>query len=56
MKVLFDGKGRELGQIIGRSPYMQSVFVKDAPENLIGTIAEVKITEGRPNSLMGELV
>jgi tRNA-2-methylthio-N6-dimethylallyladenosine synthase len=56
MPVLFDGEGKREGQITGRSPYMQSVQVNDAPAGLIGTIANVKITFAGPNSLRGELV
>jgi tRNA-2-methylthio-N6-dimethylallyladenosine synthase len=56
LPVLFDGKGKLEGQISGRSEYMQSVLVNDAPDSLIGTIANVKITFGGPNSLRGELV
>jgi len=54
MPVLFIGKGKYDGQIMGRSPYMQSVYVQ-APAELIGTIADVKITESGQNGMGGEL-
>jgi len=50
MPVLFDRKGKYEGQIIGRSPYMQSVHVMDGHE-LFGKIAEVTMTEAFANSL-----
>jgi tRNA-2-methylthio-N6-dimethylallyladenosine synthase len=56
MPVLFDGKGKREGQIAGKSQYMQSVLVAGAGEELIGRIADVKITFAGQNSLRGELV
>ncbi len=53
--VLFEKIGREPGQIVGRSPYLQPVPVI-APQSLIGEIAPVRITEVRTNSLAGALV
>jgi tRNA-2-methylthio-N6-dimethylallyladenosine synthase len=53
--VLFTAKGRNEGQILGRSPWMQSVHI-DGPESLIGQIGRVKIIDTKPNSLTGELV
>jgi tRNA-2-methylthio-N6-dimethylallyladenosine synthase len=55
MPVLFDGKGKKEGQLIGRSPYMHSVIV-EASEDLIGKIVDVEIIEGSPNSIKGVLV
>jgi tRNA-2-methylthio-N6-dimethylallyladenosine synthase len=52
LPVLFEGKGRKPGQITGRSPYLQAVHV-EAPEALIGHIAEVDISAAGPNSLTG---
>jgi len=54
LAVLFDGKGNKDGQIVGKSPYMQSVII-DGEENIIGKVANVKITQAGPNSLKGEL-
>jgi len=53
MAILFTGKGRKPGQLIGRSPYLQPVHA-DAPGEYIGTIHDVDIVEAGPNSLSGE--
>ncbi len=50
MDVLLEKPGREDGQIIGRSPWLQSVIV-DASSGRIGDIIKVEITEAGPNSL-----
>ncbi len=55
MKVLFDRDGKFDGQLLGKSEYMQSVYVKEA-EGLRGAIADVKITGGFLNSVTGEVV
>lgn len=54
LSVLIERKGREVGQLGGRSPYMQSVFVQ-APERLMGQIVDVKIETAKPNSLTGSV-
>ncbi|MFC7537321.1 tRNA (N6-isopentenyl adenosine(37)-C2)-methylthiotransferase MiaB [Sphingomonas sp. GCM10030256] len=49
--VLVEKPGRRPGQMIGKSPWLQSVFVTtDAP---VGSMIEVAITEALPNSLGG---
>ena len=53
--VLFTGKGRNEGQILGRSPWLQSVHVA-GPDHLIGQLHSVRIIGTMPNSLTGELV
>ncbi|MEL6977813.1 MAG: tRNA (N6-isopentenyl adenosine(37)-C2)-methylthiotransferase MiaB [Pseudomonadota bacterium] len=57
MEVLFEKPGREPGQIVGKSPYLQAVHAlapKDAdPASLRGRIASVRIVEAMPNSLAG---
>ena len=53
--VLFENKGRHSGQIVGKSPYLQSVFVQ-ANERLINNIIDVKINLGQLNSLGGAVV
>jgi len=53
--VLFDRMGKNDGQILGKSEYMQSVYVS-ADAKMIGQIANVKITGGFLNSLAGVLV
>jgi len=53
--VLFEKPGRHAGQIIGRSPYLQSVHI-EAPQSLIGQIAPVRIDGAGRNSLAGSAV
>ncbi|WP_020590548.1 tRNA (N6-isopentenyl adenosine(37)-C2)-methylthiotransferase MiaB [Kiloniella laminariae] len=55
LSVLLERKGRAENQLGGRSPYMQSVFVK-APERLMGQVVDVKIETANPNSLTGTVV
>lgn len=55
LPVLFDRKGKKDGQLVGRSPFSQSVFV-EANERLMNSIVDVKITEGFDNSLTGDVV
>ncbi len=55
MPVLFDRKGKKEGQISGRSPYSQSVYV-NGNERLIGNIIDVKIAQAFDNSLTGDVV
>ncbi|MBL6927846.1 MAG: tRNA (N6-isopentenyl adenosine(37)-C2)-methylthiotransferase MiaB [Rhodospirillales bacterium] len=55
MPVLLERAGKHPGQLVGRSPYMQPVHT-DAPDNLLGTIAELRIAAGYANSLAGVLV
>ena len=52
MPVLFERHGRRNGQLIGRSPYLQSVHAEAAP-NLVGRIIPVEIADAGPNSLSG---
>jgi len=54
MPVLLDRIGRHAGQLVGRSPYMQSVHLA-APEKLLGQICRVEILDGGENSLSGLL-
>jgi tRNA-2-methylthio-N6-dimethylallyladenosine synthase len=54
LPVLLEKPGRHPGQLIGRSPYLQSVHL-DAPEALIGRIMPVDIIALAPNSLAGRL-
>ncbi len=54
MPVLFEREGKHPGQLIGRSPYMQSVHAA-APRQWMGRIAEVRIEAGYANSLAGVL-
>jgi tRNA-2-methylthio-N6-dimethylallyladenosine synthase len=52
LPVLFEKPGRLEGQLIGRSPYLQSVHVA-APALRIGQIANIAIKSVGPNSLSG---
>ncbi len=52
LPVLFDRTGKRPGQLMGRSPYMQSVYA-EAPERLMGGIATVRIEGAYANSLGG---
>ncbi len=55
LPILFDRKGKKPGQLSGRSPFFQSVYVQ-GNERLIGNIIDVKITNAFDNSLTGEIV
>jgi tRNA-2-methylthio-N6-dimethylallyladenosine synthase len=52
MPVLFDRRGRRAGQLIGRSPYLQSVHAQ-LDSAWLGKILEVEIAAAGPNSLAG---
>lgn len=53
--VLFEKPGRKPGQVAGRSPWMQAVVV-EAPEALIGRIADCRVVEVGAHSLHGEIL
>ncbi len=55
LPVLFDRRGRTPTQLVGRSPYLQSVHLDDAPAALFGQIVEIDIEEGFAMSLRGRL-
>lgn len=55
LPVLLEKPGKHPGQLIGKSPYLQSVVV-EAPESMMHKLVEVEITEGHTNSLMGRLL
>ncbi len=52
ISVLFDRAGKTKGQIVGRSPYLQSVVVEGQREQ-IGELLKVQIQSAGPNSLTG---
>jgi tRNA-2-methylthio-N6-dimethylallyladenosine synthase len=54
LPVLLDREGKHTGQLLGKSPYMQSVHV-DAAEDLAGRITEVTITGAYQNSVSGQV-
>ena len=53
--ILLEKPGRFPGQLIGRSPYLQSVVV-EAPREAIGTLAHVEIREVSTKSLSGDIL
>lgn len=55
LPLLLDRPGRRPGQLVGRSPYMQAVHL-DGPEELLGQMVMVEITEAHANSLAGQLL
>ena len=55
MPVLFDRRGEKPGQLLGKTPYMQSVYV-DAPERLFGQTVDVEITRAFQNGITGTIV
>ncbi|MBV9826259.1 MAG: tRNA (N6-isopentenyl adenosine(37)-C2)-methylthiotransferase MiaB [Alphaproteobacteria bacterium] len=52
LPVLFEKPGRHEGQLVGRSPYLQSVHA-ELPATRIGDIIDVTIANAQPNSLAG---
>lgn len=54
LPVLLDRKGKRAGQLQGRSPYNQSVYVQ-ANERLMNEIVDVDICEGFDQSLTGDI-
>ena len=52
--VLFAEPGRRPGQLIGKTPWLQSVYV-EGPQRLIGRIVETRLLAGHANSLAGEI-
>jgi tRNA-2-methylthio-N6-dimethylallyladenosine synthase len=59
LPVLLERPGRKVGQLVGRSPYMQAVHVgvpEVAMARLAGRIMPVRIEGAYPNSLAGSLL
>jgi tRNA-2-methylthio-N6-dimethylallyladenosine synthase len=52
-EILIDRKGRQPGQMIGKSPWLQSIFVET--DATIGEMLDVTITHALPNSVGGVL-
>ncbi|MEE2774903.1 MAG: tRNA (N6-isopentenyl adenosine(37)-C2)-methylthiotransferase MiaB [Pseudomonadota bacterium] len=52
--ILIEKKGKEPGQVVGRSPYLQPVFLEGS-HDLMGQIVNVKIKAFTNNSLEGSL-
>ena len=55
MTVLLDRDGKFEGQLLGKSPYMQSVHVRDA-EEFRGKLVDVTITGAYLNSVSGTVI
>ena len=55
MDILLEKPGRNPGQLVGRSPWLQPVIVGEMAGE-IGDIARVRITQAGSNSLMSETV
>ena len=55
MKLLIEKPGRNPGQWVGRSPWLQPVIV-DEKAGEIGDIIDVRITKSGPNSLFSEAI
>ena len=52
MQILLERRGRHPGQLIGKSPWLQSVHI-ETPDARIGDMVEVDIVSAGPNSLAG---
>lgn len=55
LEILIDKKGKNAGQFVGKSQYMQSVIIEDAKE-LFGKVVKVKITDVLAHTLKGEVI
>lgn len=55
LPVLFDRIGSREGQLLGKTPYMQSVYVEAHPR-LLNQILDVKIERAYSNSVSGSLI
>lgn len=55
MLVLITAKGKREGQVVGKSPFLQSVFLSGGDE-LVGKTLKVRITGSGPQSLAGEII
>jgi len=53
--VLFAEPGRKSGQLVGKTPWLQSVYA-EGNARLIGRIVAARVVEGHANSLAGEIV
>ena len=55
MSVLLEREGKRPGQLVGRSPFMQSVHL-EAPSRLVGSIAEVEVIDAKANSIEAKVI
>lgn len=60
MPVLLDRIGKEASHFVGRSPYMQAVYVDvgdvETGQQVFGKLVDMKIASAGPRSLKGELI
>jgi tRNA-2-methylthio-N6-dimethylallyladenosine synthase len=56
MEILFDRKAKSKDQIIGKSPWLQSVVIEDRDGKYLNQFVQVKITKSRPSSLIAEIL
>lgn len=54
MEILLEKPGKKTGQMIGRSPWLQSVVVSEEIGQ-VGDLVTVRITDAGPNSLTGQV-
>ena len=54
--VLIERKGRRPGQMLGKSPWLQSVFFDGAEDLAIGDIVRAELVYAGPSSLQGRVV
>lgn len=54
--ILFDRKAKSENQIIGKSPWLQSVVIEDKDGKYLNEIVRVKITKARPSSLIAQVL
>jgi len=54
-RILLERPGRHEGQLVGKTPQLQSVHVV-APDAALGDLIDVKIVSAGPNSLAGETI
>lgn len=56
MPVLLDRKGVREGQLMGRTPYNQSITIENIAPVFYGTVQQVRITRGTVNGVKGDIV
>ncbi|MFK7974423.1 MAG: tRNA (N6-isopentenyl adenosine(37)-C2)-methylthiotransferase MiaB [Rickettsiaceae bacterium] len=56
LPVLFEKDGKFEGQIVGKTPYMQSTYIDNGDKTFIGKIVNVKITKALATSVTGVVV
>ncbi len=56
MEILFDRKAKSKNQIIGKSPWLQSVVIEDKEGKYLNQFVTVKITKARPSSLIADII